>query len=434
MALPVVTSVTKEAAPASSSSTKPANMESWSGALEQAQKAAPTKADAVPSTKEGSANEGKEAADTKNFSIDLKAEKRKAASSTAPAQAEQKDAAKTAPQTANPFAIMLLDPATPQAVPAGSKGVASSGAKAKAVPSGGANVDSATEISTSTPDTKSPATSAEAKSSGKQGTAAPDVMYGAPAPIAKATVAAVQPPQTAITVAQQRRSTTVVNQASQEPEAKQTTTVAPDVTKTASMSTVASLAARSTMQQVGALAIGTEKLQTTKQFAVSPVAQVSGSEAYTQAPAATPLSAASAPASAPDSGSVDASSSSALAASVTAMHQSGQSGAVLRLDPPGLGNLSVHVALSGQGQVNVLFVPDSSAGAQALQSGLGGLAQSMAQSGLTLGQAQVGGQFSQNAGQGGGQSPQTWKGGGTSAPAQAKAPEGRDISGVRAYA
>jgi flagellar hook-length control protein FliK len=130
--------------------------------------------------------------------------------------------------------------------------------------------------------------------------------------------------------------------------------------------------------------------------------------------------------------SVTASSASALAATVTAMHQSGQSGAVLRLDPPGLGNLSVHVALGQQGQVNVLFVPDSAAGAQALQSGLGGLAQSMAQSGLSLGQAQVGGQFGQNAGQGG----QGWQGGGTSSTPQPsrREPVNTGGSGVSAYA
>jgi flagellar hook-length control protein FliK len=142
-------------------------------------------------------------------------------------------------------------------------------------------------------------------------------------------------------------------------------------------------------------------------------------------------------ASAAVSGNVAASSASALAATVTALHQSGQSGAVLRLDPPGLGNLSVHVGVGQQGQVNVLFVPDSSAGAQALQAGLNGLSQSMAQSGLTLGQAQVGGQFGQSAGQGGqgGQNAQNWRGTSTST-LQSSPTEtvSRDSGGVSAYA
>ena len=133
-------------------------------------------------------------------------------------------------------------------------------------------------------------------------------------------------------------------------------------------------------------------------------------------------------------GNVDAGSASALAATVTAMQQVGQSHTVLRLDPPGLGNMSVHLSLGQHGQVNVLFMPDTSAGAQALQSGLGGLGQSMAQVGLTLGQAQVGGQFGQNA-QGFGQNARQWQGGGTSTPQTANLGAGSDDrGGVSAYA
>ncbi|WP_234730547.1 flagellar hook-length control protein FliK [Acidocella facilis] len=93
--------------------------------------------------------------------------------------------------------------------------------------------------------------------------------------------------------------------------------------------------------------------------------------------------------------------STGLAATVTALHQAGQSGAVLRLDPPGLGHLSVQVGLGAQGQVNLLFVPSTADAAQALQSAMPGLSGAMAQSGLTLGQAQVGGQFAQSGGQSG---------------------------------
>ncbi len=92
-------------------------------------------------------------------------------------------------------------------------------------------------------------------------------------------------------------------------------------------------------------------------------------------------------------------SAAGLAAAVTAMHQAQQSGTVLRLDPPGLGHLAVHVALSPAGQVNVLFVPSTADAASALQASLPGLAPALAQSGLTLGQAQVGGQLPQGAGQ-----------------------------------
>jgi flagellar hook-length control protein FliK len=98
-------------------------------------------------------------------------------------------------------------------------------------------------------------------------------------------------------------------------------------------------------------------------------------------------------------------STAGLAAAVTAMHQAGQSGAVLRLDPPGLGMLSVHVGLAQNGQVNVLFIPSTQDASTALQNNLSGLGAALAQSGITLGQAQVGGQFHQNAGQGGYQPP-----------------------------
>jgi flagellar hook-length control protein FliK len=93
----------------------------------------------------------------------------------------------------------------------------------------------------------------------------------------------------------------------------------------------------------------------------------------------------------------------AMAASIVAMYRSGQSSLVLRLDPPGLGTVSVHLALGGNADVNVLFVPAVAQTAHLLQTGLGDLRQAMAASGLTLGQAMIGG------GAGGG------AGGGTSA-------------------
>jgi flagellar hook-length control protein FliK len=95
----------------------------------------------------------------------------------------------------------------------------------------------------------------------------------------------------------------------------------------------------------------------------------------------------------------------ALAATITAMHQGGQNSTVLRLDPPGLGSLSVHVALGQSGQVNVLFVPSTAQTAQLLHSGMDGLRQAMAMSGLTLGQADVNGGSNQSGSQGGQSSP-----------------------------
>ena len=74
------------------------------------------------------------------------------------------------------------------------------------------------------------------------------------------------------------------------------------------------------------------------------------------------------------------------------MHQAGQPSTILRLDPPGLGNLAIHVALGQGAQINVLFIPATTQTAQLLTSGMDGLRQAMAAGGLTLGQASVGGQ------------------------------------------
>ena len=201
-------------------------------------------------------------------------------------------------------------------------------------------------------------------------------------------------------------------------------------------STVAGLLARGLVRQAVTMAVPTKATDTPRRIDASSIAVVAqGNVAAPGNPIATVISGTiSALPVALGSTSIAASSSSALAATVSAMHQAGQSGTVLHIDPPGLGNLSVHVGLGQQGQVNVLFVPDSAAGAQALQSGLSGLSQAMAQSGLTLGQAQIGGQFGQNAGQGG-QSGQGWRGDGTSTP-QRNVTETlrRDNGGVSAYA
>ena len=128
----------------------------------------------------------------------------------------------------------------------------------------------------------------------------------------------------------------------------------------------------------------------------------------------------------------------ALAASITAMHQNGQMSAVLRLDPPGLGALSVHIAVGHGAQVNVQFIPTTAQTGQLLNAGMDQLRQAMATAGLQLGQAQVGG-GSQGGGQGGNSGGGSRSGGGTSTPALASAsvsaPAGdTSANGVRAYA
>ena len=81
----------------------------------------------------------------------------------------------------------------------------------------------------------------------------------------------------------------------------------------------------------------------------------------------------------------------ALAATVVAMTGSGHSSTVLRLAPPDLGTLSIHVAYAADASVNVVFVPSTSQTAQLLSGGMEGLRHAMATAGLTLGQAQIGG-------------------------------------------
>jgi flagellar hook-length control protein FliK len=80
----------------------------------------------------------------------------------------------------------------------------------------------------------------------------------------------------------------------------------------------------------------------------------------------------------------------ALAATVVAMTGSGHSSTVLRLAPPDLGTLSIHVAYAADASVNLVFVPSTSQTAQLLGSGMDGLRHAMATAGLTLGQAQIG--------------------------------------------
>ena len=125
---------------------------------------------------------------------------------------------------------------------------------------------------------------------------------------------------------------------------------------------------------------------------------------------------------------------SALSATITALHQSGQNGVTLRLDPPGLGHLSVQVKMDAQGAVNVLFVPSTMDAAHMLQNTLPQLGTALAQSGLTLGQAEVGGQFSQSGGQGGQQGGYTQARQPATPFAESPSASASSISGLSAYA
>ncbi len=87
------------------------------------------------------------------------------------------------------------------------------------------------------------------------------------------------------------------------------------------------------------------------------------------------------------------------------MHQNGQLSAVLRLDPPGLGTVSVHIAMGESAQVNVQFISSLPQTAQLLSNNVDQLRQAMASAGLQLGQAQVGGGGTGQSG-GGGNQPQ----------------------------
>ena len=124
----------------------------------------------------------------------------------------------------------------------------------------------------------------------------------------------------------------------------------------------------------------------------------------------------------------------ALSATITALHQAGQTSVLLRLDPPELGHLSVQVKMDAQGAVNVLFIPSTAEAAQALHGSLGQLGNALVQSGLTLGQAEVGGQFSQSGGQNHPQGFQTSQRQAASTRADDLSAASTRVSGLSAYA
>ncbi|GAB0116662.1 flagellar hook-length control protein FliK [Acidisoma sp. 7E03] len=102
-------------------------------------------------------------------------------------------------------------------------------------------------------------------------------------------------------------------------------------------------------------------------------------------------------ASAPGDPSGLSTPSSALAATVIALSQNGQSSTVLHLTPANLGSLSVHVALAGDATVNVVFVPTVPQTAQLIHGAIQDLHHALAAAGLSLGQAQIGGGTGGNA-------------------------------------
>lgn len=124
------------------------------------------------------------------------------------------------------------------------------------------------------------------------------------------------------------------------------------------------------------------------------------------------------------SGTLAAATLHGLATQISGLHQARVGHADIRLDPPSLGMVNVHVQMNGQNQMQVSFIAAQSATAQSLQNSLSQLAQAVSQHGVTLTHAQVqsadgstfsgtaggsafghpaGGQTGQDAGQGTGQ-------------------------------
>jgi len=84
-----------------------------------------------------------------------------------------------------------------------------------------------------------------------------------------------------------------------------------------------------------------------------------------------------------------------LSGRIAGMHQAGDSHATLNLNPPGLGQVHVHLRMDGNRSIHVSFTPDSHQAAQAISQSLSRLGDAMSRSGLHLGGAEV------NAGGGG---------------------------------
>jgi flagellar hook-length control protein FliK len=80
-----------------------------------------------------------------------------------------------------------------------------------------------------------------------------------------------------------------------------------------------------------------------------------------------------------------------LAAAVTAMVKDGKSSVSMRLDPPALGSVSIHLAVGQDAKVNVLMLAAVPQTAQAFSAGADDLRQAFAASGLALGHLDIGG-------------------------------------------
>jgi flagellar hook-length control protein FliK len=119
------------------------------------------------------------------------------------------------------------------------------------------------------------------------------------------------------------------------------------------------------------------------------VAAVSASLGLAQTTAAAAPAAAS-PAAGPPA--LAGQPAAALAAAVTAMVQDGKNTLQIRLDPPELGSLSIHLAVGQDAKVNVLLLAAVPQTATAFAAGADDLRQAFAASGLALGQLNVGGE------------------------------------------
>ncbi len=108
-------------------------------------------------------------------------------------------------------------------------------------------------------------------------------------------------------------------------------------------------------------------------------------------PAAAENAAPPAPAPAAVVGGETAKMAAGLAAAVTAMTREGKTALSLKLDPPALGTMSIHLAVGNDSKVNVLLVAAVPQTAQAFAAGADNLRQAFVNAGIDLGQLNVGG-------------------------------------------
>jgi len=162
-------------------------------------------------------------------------------------------------------------------------------------------------------------------------------------------------------------------------------------------------------------------------------ASVAVAGAAVLAPAAPPAAPASAAAPSGLAGGEMGKMAAGLAAAVTAMTREGKNALSMKLEPPALGTLSIHLAVGDDAKVNVLLVAAVPQTAQAFSAGADDLRQAFVNAGIDLGQLNIGGGKADFSGAGAG------SGGRREAPAAFMGEAGGEVapalaSGVRAIA